>query len=284
MENKKKLILSLAVVLLILLTGVLSYLNGKYVNPTDFQIKNITYNDSHLPESFDDVTVMFISDLEYGTFFNKDRLDAFVDKINKVQADIVIFGGDMFDRDYSPVSQDISNLRTALKSIDAPLGKFAVLGDFDYTSEQRAALVRKLLYDAEFEMLQDNTIALHNGTSEVIYLAGFDYKDSSIDSSLAYSNISNDSFVITVIHGAKLAENLPNQISDITLSGHSHHMQINLALFVNNVEYPNTGNYGTGKYKLKNTLLYVSNGVGTTRDDFRIFSDPGVYYLKLNKN
>ena len=79
MENKKKLILSLAVVLLILLTGVLSYLNGKYVNPTDFQIKNITYNDSHLPESFDDVTVMFISDLEYGTFFNKDRLDAFVD-------------------------------------------------------------------------------------------------------------------------------------------------------------------------------------------------------------
>ena len=284
MENKKKLILSLAVVLLILLTGVLSYLNGKYVNPTDFQIKNITYNESHLPESFDDVTVMFISDLEYGTFFNKDRLDAFVDKINKVQADIVIFGGDMFDRDYSPVSQDISNLRTALKSIDAPLGKFAVLGDFDYTSEQRAALVRKLLYDAEFEMLQDNTITLHNGTSEVIYLAGFDYKDSSIDSSLAYSNISNDSFVITVIHGAKLAENLPNQISDITLSGHSHHMQINLALFVNNVEYPNTGNYGTGKYKLKNTLLYVSNGVGTTRDDFRIFSDPGVYYLKLNKN
>lgn len=284
MENKKKLIFSLAVVLLILLTGVLSYLNGKYVNPTDFQIKNITYNDSHLPESFDDVTVMFISDLEYGTFFNKDRLDAFVDKINKVQADIVIFGGDMFDRDYSPVSQDISNLRTALKSIDAPLGKFAVLGDFDYTSEQRAALVRKLLYDAEFEMLQDNTITLHNGTSEVIYLAGFDYKDSSIDSSLAYSNISNDSFVITVIHGAKLAENLPNQISDITLSGHSHHMQINLALFVNNVEYPNTGNYGTGKYKLKNTLLYVSNGVGTTRDDFRIFSDPGVYYLKLNKN
>ncbi|MBR2792153.1 MAG: metallophosphoesterase [Erysipelotrichaceae bacterium] len=284
MENKKKLILSLAVVLLILLTGVLSYLNGKYVNPTDFQIKNITYNDSHLPESFDDVTVMFISDLEYGTFFNKDRLDAFVDKINKVQADIIIFGGDMFDRDYSPVSQDISNLRTALKSIDAPLGKFAVLGDFDYTSEQRAALVRKLLYDAEFEMLQDNTITLHNGTSEVIYLAGFDYKDSSIDSSLAYSNISNDSFVITVIHGAKLAENLPNQISDITLSGHSHHMQINLALFVNNVEYPNTGNYGTGKYKLKNTLLYVSNGVGTTRDDFRIFSDPGVYYLKLNKN
>ncbi|MBE6103835.1 MAG: metallophosphoesterase [Erysipelotrichaceae bacterium] len=284
MENKKKLILSLAVVLLILLTGVLSYLNGKYVNPTDFQINNITYNDSHLPESFDDVTVMFISDLEYGTFFNKDRLDAFVDKINKVQADIVIFGGDMFDRDYSPVSQDISNLRTALKSIDAPLGKFAVLGDFDYTSEQRAALVRKLLYDAEFEMLQDNTITLHNGTSEVIYLAGFDYKDSSIDSSLAYSNISNDSFVITVIHGAKLAENLPNQISDITLSGHSHHMQINLALFVNNVEYPNTGNYGTGKYKLKNTLLYVSNGVGTTRDDFRIFSDPGVYYLKLNKN
>ena len=221
MENKKKLILSLAVVLLILLTGVLSYLNGKYVNPTDFQIKNITYNDSHLPESFDDVTVMFISDLEYGTFFNKDRLDAFVDKINKVQADIVIFGGDMFDRDYSPVSQDISNLRTALKSIDAPLGKFAVLGDFDYTSEQRAALVRKLLYDAEFEMLQDNTITLHNGTSEVIYLAGFDYKDSSIDSSLAYSNISNDSFVITVIHGAKLAENLPNQISDVTLSGHS---------------------------------------------------------------
>ena len=284
MENKKKLILSLAFVFLLLLTGVLSYLNGKYVNPTDFQIRNATVDDSHLPESFDDVTVLFISDIEYGTFFNKERLDTFIDKINKVQADIVIFGGDMFDKDYSPISQDITYLRTALKSIQAPLGKFAVLGDFDYISEQRAALVRKLLFDAEFEMLQDNTITLHNGTNEAIYMAGFDYKDSAIDSSLAYSNISNDSFVITVVHGAKFAENLPNQISDITLSGHSHHVQINLALFVNNVEYANTGNYGTGKYKLKNTTLYVSNGVGTTKDDFRIFSDPGVYYIKLNKN
>ena len=226
---------------------------------------------------------MFISDLEYGTYFTKDRLERFIDKINSCEADVVIFGGDLFDKDYNPVSNDITALRTALKSIEAPKGKFAILGDFDYVTEQRSALVRKLLYDAEYELLQDNNITLHNATSETINLIGFNYTEGTLVTDQAFANITNDAYTITVVHGALFAESLPNQLSDLTLSGHSHHSQINLPFFINYNLYPNTGTYGPGKYNLKNTMLYVSNGVGTTTDDFRIFSDPEVLFFKLQK-
>lgn len=283
MENKKKTVLILAIIVGLLLTGILSYLNAKYINPSDYKVRNITVSDSHLPESFDGFTVMFISDLEYGTYFTKDRLERFIDKINSCEADVVIFGGDLFDKDYNPVSNDITALRTALKSIEAPKGKFAILGDFDYVTEQRSALVRKLLYDAEYELLQDNNITLHNATSETINLIGFNYTEGTLVTDQAFANITNDAYTITVVHGALFAESLPNQLSDLTLSGHSHHSQINLPFFINYNLYPNTGTYGPGKYNLKNTMLYVSNGVGTTTDDFRIFSDPEVLFIKLQK-
>ena len=189
MENKKKTVLILAIIVGLLLTGLLSYLNAKYINPSDYKVRNITVSDSHLPESFDGFTVMFISDLEYGTYFTKDRLERFIDKINSCEADVVIFGGDLFDKDYNPVSNDITALRTALKSIEAPKGKFAILGDFDYVTEQRSALVRKLLYDAEYELLQDNNITLHNATSETINLIGFNYTEGTLVTDQAFATI-----------------------------------------------------------------------------------------------
>ena len=283
MENKKKLILILAIVAGMLLTGFLSYLNAKYINPSDYKVRNITVSDSHLPDSFDGFTVMFISDLEYGTYFTKDRLDRFINKIDNCEADVVIFGGDLFDKDYNPVSNDITALRSALKSIDAPKGKFAILGDFDYVTEQRSALVRKLLFDAEFEMLQDNNIKLHNATSETMNLVGFNYTEGALDVTQSFTDITNDSYTITVVHGALFAESLPSQLSDLTLSGHSHHSQLNLPFVINYNLYPNTGTYGPGKYNLKNNLLYVSNGVGTTTDDIRIFSDPEVLFITFRK-
>lgn len=283
MENKKKTVLILAIIVGMLLTGVLSYLNAKYINPSDYKIRNITISDSRIPESFDGFTVMFISDLEYGTYFTKERLDRFINKINSCEADVVIFGGDLFDKEYNPVSNDITALRTALKSIEAPKGKFAILGDFDYVTEQRSALVRKLLFDAEYEQLQDNVIKLHNDTSETINLLGFNYTEGTLDVNTAFADITDDSYTITVVHGALFAESLPNQLSDLTLSGHSHHSQLNLPFVINYNLYPNTGTYGPGKYKLKNTLLYVSNGVGTTTDDIRIFSDPEVLFITFKK-
>ena len=279
MSRKKTVLI---IILAILLVIGFNFLNAMIINPSNYQVKYINIKDEDVPESFQDFSIMFISDVEFGTYFKNDRLTKLTNMINATQADIVIFGGDLFDKAYSPLTQDATALTDALKSISAPYGKFAILGDFDKVSEQRLALVKKILSDADFELLQDNPLTIHRGSSEHINLIGFDFNIDDIDPSDSFANISASDFTVSVIHGARYAASMPLQLSDITVSGHAHHMQVNFPFFIDYLAYPFTGKYGTGKYSLTNTDLYISNGVGTTARDYRLFCDPQVLFFRLS--
>ena len=95
---------------------------------------------------------------------NKERLSSMIGKLNTVGADVVIFGGDMFSNPQTkaPDSQMSKDLTTILKSIDAPLGKFAVLGDEDLANDKTKSIVSQILYDSDFEILSDTSIRLRN--------------------------------------------------------------------------------------------------------------------------
>lgn len=279
---KKKIILILVLVSIILITGLAAYINGRYINPTDFDVTYLDIESEQVPKSFQERNILFISDLEYGSFFNEDRLNKFIDHVNRLHADIVIFGGDLFDRNFVPMSEDVNLLIQKLTSIKAELGKFAILGDYDQTTSERSALVTKILYDSNFEMLQGNSIALHCGESEYINLVGFNYTEDFIDMTESFSNTVPEDYTIAVIHGARMISYLPVGTTDLTLSGHSHHVQINLPFMVDKT-YQNTGGYAHGKYSTQKTLLYVTRGVGTTNKDFRIFSDPEIVSIRFKK-
>lgn len=277
---KKKILLILILVLTIVLTCLGAYLNGRYINPTDFSVTYLDVESERIPESFQDHNILFISDLEYGSFFDEERLTKFIDHVSRLHADIIIFGGDLFDKNFVPMSEDVTLLTQKLMSIKADLGKFAILGDYDQTTSERSALVSKILYDSNFEMLEGNNIGLHCGNSEYINLVGFNYNEEMYDLSESYANIVPENYTITVVHGAKMITYLPVNISDLTLSGHSHHVQINLPFMVDE-SYKMTGGYAHGKFKTNKTLLYVTRGVGTTNKDFRIFSDPEIVSIRL---
>ena len=279
---KKKIILILVLVSIILITGLASFINGRYINPTDFDVTYLDIESEQIPKSFQERNILFISDLEYGSFFNEDRLNKFIDHVNNLHADIVIFGGDLFDKNFVPMSEDVTLLITKLTSIKAELGKFAILGDYDQTTSERSALVSKILYDSNFELLQGNSIALHSGESEYINLVGFNYTEEFVDMTESFSNTVPEDYTIAVIHGAKMINYLPVGTTDLTLSGHSHHVQINLPFMVDK-SYQNTGGYAHGKYTTQKTLLYISRGVGTTNKDFRIFSDPEIVSIRFKK-
>ena len=277
--KKKKIIVILSIIFIILASCLFTYLNGKYINPTDFKVTYLDIEDELIPDSFKEKNIIFISDLEYGSFFDEQRLNKFIDQINKLHADIVIFGGDLFDKQFVPMSEDVQLLTEKLKSIKADMGKFAILGDFDQMTGERASLVNKILYDSDFEMLDGNAITLHYGTNEFINLVGINFTSNVPDLNSSFNNIQPESYTITVVHGARMINYLPVNISDLTLSGHSHHVQVNLPFIVDYESYPMTGNYSHGKFNTSKTMLYVTNGIGTTKNDLRIFSDPEIVYI-----
>lgn len=272
----------LGITTFLLLTALFGYLNASKFNLTDYEVTYLDIKDDTVPESFMGKSIIFISDLEYGTFFDKTRLELFKKKINSFKADVIVFGGDMFDKEFVPISEDVNILTDLLSGLEADLGKFAILGDFDQITDRRKALVSKILYDSNFELLDGNPIQLHNNSSQQMNLIGINYSEDTNDLSGTYSNVQPEDYTITIIHGAAMADILPIKISDLTISGHSHHCQVNFPFFIED-SFKQTGDYATGKYKTNNTLLYVSKGVGTTIKDYRLFSDPEILYITFKE-
>ena len=282
-KQKKKLIVILALLIVIVLFAGISYLNASIFNLTQFHITTIKEESSELPDSFNDATIMFFSDLEYGTYFNEGRLDQFIDTADDLQCDFILFGGDLFDAEFSPVNEDVVAVTERLKKLKAPYGKFAILGEMDQTNDMRKALVTKVLNDAGFEVIDRLSLQVHHNSKDSINLIGFNYTEDISSFADTFANIQPENYTLTLVHGALAAETLPLSLSDLTLSGHTHHLQVILPFVVDYEAYPLTGKYSTGSHKLSNTTLYLTRGVGTTRTDYRFYSDPEIVYIRLNK-
>lgn len=68
-----------------------------YYNAFNTEIKNIEVNIKDLPSEWVDKTIVHISDVHLGIIHNKGFLKKVVEKINKIEPEIVLITGDMFD-------------------------------------------------------------------------------------------------------------------------------------------------------------------------------------------
>ncbi len=248
-----------AIILVLMSTMIVIY-RGKYVVPFTFKVSYIDETSEKIPSNFNEVKILFLTDIEYGYLFNEQHISKLKTTINNLDVDIVLFGGDLFDKIYPPVSSDVDLLTDLLSSINAPLGKFAILGDFDYSSETREILVKKILSDSNFELITSE-MKLYNNPTGYITLYGDDFGNHTID------QVSNETYSIVLLHGIDTYKNLPTNVN-LVLSGHTHDRQIN---FFSKADYK----FG----KTKN--LYRCRGIGLTEVDYRIFSSPEIVVITL---
>ncbi len=78
-----------------------------------------------LPQAFHGLRVVQFSDIHYGFHFGQEQLLRLVDKINLLQADLICMTGDLYD---SSIGSDAQEVIGALAKLNAPLGKWAVVG------------------------------------------------------------------------------------------------------------------------------------------------------------
>ena len=136
MVRKLLRIVSILLVLALIFMGSMYYALFVAVNHTEVRYE--TLRSDKIPESMNDIQILFFTDVEYGAFMNENKLQDVIDTINDAQADVVIFGGDLFDHpEKNGIDEETaSSLTEMLKQIDAPLGKYAVLGERDQVSEE----------------------------------------------------------------------------------------------------------------------------------------------------
>ena len=284
MKADKKRILAhiLSILLVISLIGLSLYYDAYNTAPARFQVRYETLNSMFIPSQMDDVTILYFSDLDYGTYMDSTRLEKLTETIRELSPDIILFGGDLYDQNADITEQSKTELTAALSSLKAPLGKFAVLGDFDYRTHDLPETVQSILFDSEFELLVNSSVILRNNGSESITLTGLDsglYGHPDIEA--AFANIGRAGYNIVLSHTPDLAEDLPSDLADYVLSGHSHGGQAYWgfgALYTP----PMAEVYFRGKHTVKGLYtLDITNGVGTTVEDVRFLANAEVVFYRL---
>lgn len=285
MDSSVKKILIRILLILVLISGIgLSlYYDAWYAAPSRYSIRYETLSSVFIPDQMDNVSILFFSDLDYNRFMNRERLEKLVNEISQLSPDVIIFGGDLFDQDPDPITDATAQeIIDCLSSLHAPLGKFAVFGDFDYRNNETPDYVRHILYESDFELLINQSVLLRNYGSGSVTLTGLDSGlYGAVDISAAFANVSRASYNIVISHTPDLADDVPADLTDYMLSGHSHGGQAYWG-FGALYSPPMAEVYFRGKHSIRDIFtLDISNGVGTTVEDVRFLSNAEIVLLRL---
>ena len=282
--KKSKLKIFFQFLLLLIIICLIVLVWARFISTNGLKVNEIKIIDEKLPESFQGFKVVHFSDMHYGKTIDKGSLEKIVDKINYIVPDLVLFTGDLIDKDIEITDEVINDLTSVLGKIDATHGKYSVKGNHDYTSDSFI----EIMENSEFIILENSYDLVYNDINEYIYLGGL---SSSIKTEIDYNkalgyfnqeNINKEVFSIMMFHEPDNVDKLIEfQNIDLALAGHSHGGQIRLpfigALFKVNgaLKYPND------YYMVNDTELYVSYGLGTSNYPFRFMNKPSINFYRL---
>ena len=216
------------------------------------------------------------------------KLPAVINEINRLKPDIVFFTGDLIDTDSTPNEENKQKLINFLKEIKTTYGKYAVIGNHDY--DNHLELVKEIYNLSNFKLLENSYDIIYNTNNDKIFIGGlntvsFDLAD--IDKTMQYFNDhDNISYKIILVHEPDYTDTILEKYPDINLilSGHSHAGQVRLPFIGGLIKNSNAIKYSEEYYQINNTKLFVSNGIGVSRYNFRLFNRPSINFYRLYNN
>lgn len=276
---KKKQIITLCILFVVAIALIL--INTFFINPHHLEIRKETILSNKIDENLDGTSIAYFADIHYGLYTNDEDIVKLINKCNLLDADIVLFGGDLIDESIS-ITEDIKTfLINQLSQLKSNYHKYAVLGEEDIVSSRRNEIIN-ILMDAGFEILNNSNIKIYAKGNSYFNLVGMDSQVSgSIDVNSAFAGIANTNFTLAFTHCPDSYDLIDTNKCDYLLAGHSHGGQVYLPLI--NLFNRENGyqNYIHGKHKYNQTTLDITNGVGLSEHEARLLSDAEVVFYQL---
>lgn len=244
------------------------------------QIVNHDLKNPKITKDFDNFKIVFISDIHRNWCFSNKQIENAVKKVNSLNPNLVILGGDYIDAGTEYVEPSISELA----KIKAKYWVYAVLGNHDYW--WNIELTKKILKQNNIKLLANSNEKIKIWNSKIFISGIVDIREDSPDITKAFSWITKDDFNIFVSHNPDFAENISDSRYDFMLSWHTHGWQITLFWLWAWSRLPSGyGNkYRTWIIKTKYAELWVSNWIWPNALPFRFFARPQINLLTLKAN
>ena len=280
-KNKKGLIISIAIIIVVFISSIVAY--ARYVGTTGIKVIETSIVNDNLPPSFTGFKVVTIADIHYGKTTTDKDIKKIVEKTNELKPDIVIFLGDLFDKEVKLTDKNVTTLKEELKNIDASLGKYAIKGDNDYTNIENFETIFKY---ADFDILDNsNTLLFYKGNTPIKIVGTTSLLKGKPNIDEAFKNEDeNKYFTILVSHEPNTINEIKENNVDVMFTAHSLGGLVNGPFIGGIFKFKGSDNYLSGEYKVKNTMMYVNTGIGTYKYDFRWFNKPSINLYRLYNN
>jgi hypothetical protein len=243
----------------------------------DFQVKEIDLKFPNLPKGLRGLRLLQISDIHIGDYFTATDLRRVVDACNGLRADLAFVTGDLITTKFDPLDRCLLEL----KRLRSASGVWGCLGNHEQHEKIESETTQKALL-ADIYFLRQRAVRLGFGQSK-LNLVGVDHQRPSRPYLQHVEKlVSPDEFNLLLSHNPDVFPVAARKGFQLTLAGHTHGGQINIALAGENLNIADLVTpYTKGFYKLPASSLYVNSGLGTIGVPVRLGAPPEITVIRL---
>jgi len=268
---------------------------GRY----NYTVEQVEMFFDDLPHSFDGYKIVQITDIHAGSYGRTIKhFEKAVALINAQEPDIIVLTGDLVNN----FSEELILLAPIFSQLQAKTGQYAVLGNHDYggyynwenpaDSTANQAAIEHYISMMGFKLLKNEAVVFSRNSTEQIALIGVENwgrlkrfpKRADIETAML--PVIDVPFKLLLSHDPDYWEERIKGKTDIalTLSGHSHAMQMGLKLGKKRFSPAHfLYRYWSGIYAAGNQYLYVNRGLGFVVFPGRIGMPPEITVITLKK-
>ena len=243
-------------------------------------VRHLRLEIAHWPRWSRPLRVAFLSDFHTGSHTNDvSRLHAIMYEVSAHRPDLVLYGGDYVNLQWIGSGRvPPHTIAAALARVDAPLGRYAILGNHDYVYGDR--IIRRTLTEHGLFVL-DHKIQSVQFENETLYLGGIPDEQYGRPKTCPALFALPSAPAIVLAHDPAWFRCLPPG-PYLMLAGHTHGGQIRLpglGVIRNASKAPLRWSYGL--IRERGQFLYVTSGIGTSGIPFRWRVPPELVLLDL---
>ena len=237
------------------------------------QVTRIEIPLRHLPPDMDGLSMVHLSDVHYGMLHENGRLSDLVRRVNDLRPDLVVITGDLVDAKVSHMEE----MAGPLSDLKGRYGVFASMGNHEFFAGANRA--EAIMRQAGIQVLRDGMKVLPGG----LQILGIDDRSMGrrgrplADFEGLIHGLDPEKPSILLYHPPVHFEQSSAMGVGLQLSGHIHGPQLLPMVPLVRLFYPRM----KGLFRLDDSYLYVSRGVGTGGPPMRLASPPEIVHITL---
>lgn len=263
------------------LAVLLAVLAFFYWQNFSIQTEEVTVESPALPPEFDGLRIAEIADL-HGRQFGTENA-ALLRAVRKAKPDLICLDGDLFDE-----NTDLSMLSPLLRGLVSIAPTYYVTGNHEWQVPQRRDIFTHM-EQLGVQVLRNEYTLLTRGEASIV-IAGVDdpcgpYDRKMPDELVAEirEEMGQEAYILMLAHRNDTLPMWAELGVQLVLTGHCHGGVVRLPLVggVFGTERTLFPAYDAGLFRMEQTALYVSRGLGYSRVHLRLFNRPHLPLLVL---